>query len=74
MAISGASGPSTSPSPRVASAASAMPGTMSGVVLPICSPCAGTWPPLPGSFTMANATGIPASTSTGIGHHVGMVS
>ncbi len=74
IAINGASGPSTSPRPRVASAASAMPGTMSGVVLPICRPCAGTWPPSPGSFTIANATGIPASTNTGIGHQVGMVS
>ncbi len=42
IAMSGASGPSTSPSPRLANAASAMPGTMFGSVLPTWSPCAGT--------------------------------
>ena len=73
IAISGASGPSTRPRPRVASAASAIPGTMFGVVLPIWSPLAGTWPPLPGSFTIAKATGMPARTSTGMGHQLGIV-
>ena len=73
MAISGASGPSTSPRPRVANAASATPGTSLGCVLPTCSPCAGMWPPLPGSFTIANATGMPASTRIGMGHQSGMV-
>ena len=51
-----------------------MPGTSAGWVLPTCNPWAGTCPPLPGSLTIANATGSPASTSTGIGHHVGTVS
>ena len=53
IAMSGASGPSTSPSPRVAKAASATPGTMFGSVLPTCRPCAGTCPPPPGSRTIA---------------------
>ena len=42
IAMSGASGPSTSPRPSVASAARATPGTTFGSVLPTWSPFAGT--------------------------------
>ena len=47
-AMSGASGPSTSPRPIVANAASTTPGSMFGSVVPIWRPCAGMWPPFPG--------------------------
>ena len=70
-AISGASGPRTSPRPIVAIAASTTPGSMFGAVAPIWSPYAGMWPPLPGRRAMANATGKPARKSTGSGHHQG---
>ncbi len=47
-AMSGASGPSTSPRPIVANAASTTPGSMLGSVVPIWRPFAGMWPPPPG--------------------------
>ena len=71
IAMSGASGPSTRPRPRVANAASAMPGSMLGSLPPIWSPFAGTCPPLPGSRTIANATGRPARPSTTRYHQFG---
>ena len=69
--MSGASGPSTSPRPIVATAASTTPGSMFGSVVPIWRPFAGMWPPPPGRRTMAKATGNPARKSTGSGHHHG---
>ena len=71
IAMSGASGPSTRPRPRVANAARAMPGTMFGSLPPIWSPLAGTCPPLPGRRTIANATGSPARPSTTRYHQFG---
>ena len=49
-AISGASGPSTTPRLRVASAASSTPGSWAGVGAPspALNPSAGEWPPFPG--------------------------
>ena len=72
-AISGASGPRTRPSPRVAVAASSTPGRSIGLVgpPPVLSPSAGTWPPCPGSRWIANAVTRPASASQGSGHHAG---
>ena len=59
-AISGASGPSTTPRPIVASAASITPGSSIGCVdAGRSGPPAGTWPPLPGSRTIANAVDEP---------------
>ena len=71
MAMSGASGPSTAPRPRVATAASTMPGNIAGSFPPTWSPCAGTCPPLPGRYRIARATGIPASPTTTGYHHDG---
>ena len=48
-AISGASGPSETPRPSVASAASAIPGISIGGIGPdALKPSAGEWPPVPG--------------------------
>jgi hypothetical protein len=49
-AISGASGPSTTPRHRVANAASTIPGSSigDGGPSPALNPSAGEWPPLPG--------------------------
>ena len=70
-AISGASGPSTSPRPTVARAASSTPGRSIGCVgvPPTARPSAGTWPPRPGSRLIAKATSVPARASHGSGHH-----
>ena len=75
-AISGDSGPSTSPRPRVASAASRMPGTSRGSTTPppVFRPSAGTWPPPPGRRTIATAVSSPASASHGSGHQAGIES
>ena len=71
-AISGASGPSTTPSPSDASAASTIPGSSAGFAGPLADrPCTGTWPPWPGSLVIAAATSTPVSARTGSGHHVG---
>ena len=74
IAMSGASGPSTRPSARVARAASATPGAYLGSFPPAFRPSAGTCPPAPGRCTTANATTHAASTRTGSGHHQGRVS
>ncbi len=76
MAINGPSGPSTSPRPSVASAASRTPGRSIGPsgVPPAFSPSAGTCPPWPGSRTIANAVSSPASASQGNGHQSGTCS
>jgi hypothetical protein len=72
IAISGPSGPRTRPSPSVASAARTTPGTSSGSVgFPVLMPASGSWPPWPGSRTMAKAVTRPAMASTGSGHHQG---
>ena len=73
IAISGASGPSTTPRPSVAKAASVIPGSIAGSFPPICSPCAGTCPPAPGRYRIASATGIPARPTTTGYHHDGTV-
>jgi len=68
-AMSGASGPSTRPRPKVASAASRMPGSSAGWVVPALIPSYGMWPPWPGSRTIAIAASTPATAITGSGHH-----
>ena len=75
IAISGASGPSTSPSPNVAKAARTTPGSSIGRVgePEAAIPSAGTWPPPPGSRVIANAVSTPASASQGSGYHHGIV-
>jgi len=75
-AISGDSGPRTSPRPRVATAARTMPGRSIGRVggPPVLRPSAGTWPPCPGSRRIANAVRSPAIASQGSGHQAGTVS
>ena len=42
-----------------------------GSVAPALKPSTGTWPPRPGSFSMARPTITPATSSTGSGHHHG---
>ena len=72
-AISGASGPSTAPKPRVASAASATPGISIGVgaAAPAWNPSAGECPPRPGRYLIVDPTSRPHTTSSGSGHHHG---
>ena len=72
-AIRGASGPSTAPRPRVASAAKKMPGSSIGFAgpAPALKPSAGEWPPLPGRYRRASATSTPHNASMGSGHHMG---
>lgn len=73
-AISGASGPRTTPSPIDASAARSTPGSSTGVVGgPVLRPSEGLWPPRPGSRATAKAMITPATASTGSGHHQGTV-
>ena len=72
-AISGASGPSTRPSPIVANAASRTP-DRSGMVgggPPVARPLAGMWPPRPGSFSIATAVMKAAIGRIGSGHQRG---
>jgi len=72
-AISGASGPSTRPSPIVANAASRTL-ERSGIVgggPPVASPLAGMCPPRPGSLTIATAVMNAPIGSTGNGHQRG---
>jgi hypothetical protein len=55
-------------------AASATPGSSIAVnTPPVLSPSAGMCPPRPGRYRIASATRIPATASTGSGHHVGGV-
>ncbi len=72
-AISGASGPRTTPRLRVARAASSTPGSWAGVGAPRpgLNPSAGDSPPLPGRNRMTGATSRPATVRTGSGHHGG---
>ena len=70
-AMSGASGPSTTPRPMVASAASTTPGSSTGCVTPVFSPSEGLWPPMPGRRTIASAVTTPARARTGSGHQAG---
>ena len=75
IAISGASGPSTTPRLSVANAASAMPGRSIGCTMPpVFSPSAGEWPPVPGRYRSVAPTASPLSASSGSGHHRGRVS
>ena len=72
IAISGASGPSTTPRLSVASAAAAMPKSSIGGMGPDdLKPSEGSWPPVPGRYWMAAATSTPLSASHGSGHHSG---
>ena len=75
-AISGASGPSTTPRLKVANAASTMPGSSigDGGPSPALNPSAGEWPPLPGRYRMVRPTSTPASSSGRMGHHRGSAS
>lgn len=70
-AISGASGPSDTPSGRQASAASTTPGSAAFVMPPACRPPAGMWPPPPGSHSTISATDTPVTGAHGSGHHQG---
>jgi hypothetical protein len=70
----GASGPSTTPRPIEARAASITPGSSTGWVKPVASPAAGTWPPRPGRRTIASAVITPAIARSGADHHLGAAS
>ncbi len=72
-AISGASGPITSPMPIDARPARTTPGTTFGCVgpPPIFSPSAAMCPPLPGRRTIANAVISPAIAKIGSDHQSG---
>ena len=72
-AISGASGPRTTPRLRVAKAASTMPGSSMGLAgpPPALNPSAGEWPPVPGRYRRVRATSTPATASGSRGHHSG---
>jgi len=72
-AISGASGPSTTPRLSVASAASTTPGSSAGLGArsPALNPSAGELPPRPGRCWMVSATSTPATASGSSGHHSG---
>ena len=73
MAMSGASGPRTTPRLRVASAATITPGSSIGVgAPPALNPSAGTWPPVPGRYLMVNPTSRPDRARRGSGHHTGV--
>ena len=73
IAISGASGPSTAPKHRVASAASVTPGSSRavGAAAPAWKPSAGEWPPRPGRYRIVRATRTPHTRSMGSGHQAG---
>ena len=73
-AMRGASGPITAPRPIEARAARTTPGRSIGRVRPALRPSAGTWPPFPGSRTMAKAVISPAMASTGRDHQTGVLS
>ena len=71
-AISGASGPNTSPKPIVAKPARMTPGRTLGLDGPPADrPFAGMCPPSPGSREIANATITPATPRTTKYHHFG---
>ena len=71
-AMSGASGPRTSPNPIVPIAASRMPGRSTGKVgPPAARPWTGTCPPRPGSRAIANATITPATPRIASRYHSG---
>lgn len=70
-AISGASGPSTAPSGRLATAARTTPGTAAFDAPPECRPAAGMCPPRPGNRRTTRATTTPDTKARGKGHHHG---
>ena len=72
-AISGASGPMTTPRESPASAAKKMPGSSIGVGAPRPgeNPSAGDSPPCPGTYRIVAPTSRPASARRGSGHHIG---
>jgi hypothetical protein len=73
MAISGASGPSTTPRLSVARAAKKTPGSSIGVGdPPALKPSAGLCPAVPGRYLIAAATSTPARARTGRGHQTGV--
>ena len=74
MAMSGASGPRTTPRLKVANAAMATPGssTTVGAPPPVLKPSAGMWPAVPGRYWMVAATRIPDRASRGSGHQTGV--
>ena len=74
IAISGASGPSTTPRLSVANAAMMIPGRSTGATAPPAwKPSAGLCPAVPGRYRTVNATSRPLSASHGTGHHTGAV-
>lgn len=70
-AISGASGPRVAPRGRLSTAARITPGRALGETPPMCRPPAGMWPPPPGTRGTRNPTAVPATRSSGSGHHHG---
>ena len=73
MAISGASGPRTTPRLSVAMAASITPSSCSGCTAPAgLKPSAGECPPFPGRYLMTGATSSPDNTNSGSGHQIGV--
>ena len=72
MAMSGASGPTTTPSPMLAIAAAAMPSIAVGPGYPLAwKPSAGDSPPRPGTYRITTPTTAPAIASGTSGHHSG---
>lgn len=71
IAISGASGPTTAPPTRLATAAITTPGTSTGRVAPAPTPSTGGWPARPGRCLTARATTPPATPIVRIGHQAG---
>ena len=73
MAISGASGPRTTPRLRVAREARITPGSSAAVgAPPALNPSAGLWPAVPGRYWMVAPTRTPAMARSGSGHHAGV--
>ncbi len=73
-AISGISGPSTSPKHSVASAARTTPGNADGAGAPCTlKPPAGDAPPLPGRYLIARPASTPPASRTGSGHQRGVL-
>ena len=73
MAMSGASGPRTTPRLRVASEARITPGSSTAVgAPPALNPSAGLWPAVPGRYWMVAPTRRPAMARMGSGHHTGV--
>src|SRR6185437_9638454 len=71
-AIAGASGPTTAPKARLATAATKMPGSSAGSATPPgLKPSAGEWPPRPGMYLMTAPTIAPATASGSSGHQGG---